>query len=121
MRGKTVLGYEFPVVPGWPDEEFGVDGRSYRSTITGETTILSVAVELDGKRWLHFPTVGTERPVDWRELVRRKELFLGAESRAIQVLAPRSEWVNIHPYCLHLFVCLDGDPVPDFTAGTSSL
>ncbi len=28
---------------------------------------------------------------------------------------------NIHPNVLHLFVCLDGDPLPDFTRGKGSL
>jgi hypothetical protein len=29
--------------------------------------------------------------------------------------------VNIHPNCLHLFVCVDNDPLPDFTRGEGLL
>jgi len=37
------------------------------------------------------------------------------------VVPPRSQYVNINPTVLHLWVCLDGDVLPDFTHGGSSL
>lgn len=83
--------------------------------------ILSVGEEDDGRRWLHFSLAGRDRLPTWDEFVRAKELFLGEETKAILVLPPRSQWVNIHPYALHLWVSLDGDPLPDFTRGTGSI
>jgi hypothetical protein len=50
-----------------------------------------------------------------------KNLFLGRERLALQVLVSESRWINIHPYVLHLWACVDGDPVPDFARGGDSI
>ena len=50
-----------------------------------------------------------------------KELFVGRDEFAYQVIPPRDQHVNIHPNVLHLWSCLDGSPLPDFTRGTGSL
>lgn len=76
----------------------------------------------DGKRWLHFSMSSKGRCPTWEELVEAKEAFLGTETKAIQVIPPRSEYVNIHPHVLHLWVEVNGrDGLPDFTDGTGSL
>jgi len=106
---------------GWQCLFESIDGAKYRRILTDHTVIVSQGVEADGRLWAHFSIAHPLRLPTWDELITAKEQFLGAESRAIQVLAPRSEWVNIHPNCLHLFVCLDGDVLPDFTRGSGSL
>jgi len=83
--------------------------------------ILSGAYEMDKKRWLHLSIARPDRLPTWDELKTAKTLFLGRETMAIQVMPPESKYVNQHPYCLHLWHCLDGDPCPDFTAGTGSI
>ena len=83
--------------------------------------LLSVGEYEDTRRWLHFSMTSGVAVPSWDQLVRAKEAILGSESKAIQVIAPRSEWVNIHGKCLHLFLCLDGDGLPDFTMGSKSL
>ena len=114
--------FPLPAAPnGWRVETVLGDGARFVRILTRQSVILSESVELDGRTWVHFSTARPDRVPNWDELVEAKELFLGAESKAVQVLAPRSEWVNIHPYCLHLFVCLDADPLPDFTRGSGGL
>jgi hypothetical protein len=54
-------------------------------------------------------------------LAEAKDMFLGRERLALHLFVPRSQHVHLHPYCLHLWCCLDGDPVPDFTNGTGSV
>lgn len=76
--------------------------------------IFSAAVERDGRVWLHLSLSHRGRMPHWSEIVEAKEAFLGAEARALQVFPARSEWVNIHPFCLHLWRCLDDDGIPDF-------
>jgi hypothetical protein len=49
-----------------------------------------------------------------------KELFIGGDRQAIQVMPPRSNHVNIHEV-LHLWHCLDGDGLPDFTGGGETI
>ena len=120
MKGSTSMVW--PDAPaGWSVAHDSIDGRKYVHALMPMSCILSVAEEEDGRRWIHFSLAHPHRLPKWDELVRYKEQFLGEETTAVQVLAPRSRWVNIHPYCLHLFVCLDGNPLPDFTRGGKSL
>lgn len=50
--------------------------------------------------------------VTWNDLGGAKETFLG-DVLAIQLLPPKDSYVNLHPYCLHLFRRLDAETVPD--------
>jgi hypothetical protein len=93
----------------------------YMASNDRHTLIVSDAREDDGRIWRHFSLCGQGRLPTWSELVEAKEIFLGTEAKAIQVIPPRSQYVNIRPDVLHLFVCLDEDPLPDFTGGTGSL
>lgn len=105
----------------WRLVERSLDGAKYLHCLAPYSVIVSRAIELDGRQWTHFSVGHPHRLPSWDDLVRFKEAFLGPESKAIQVLAPRSQWVNIHPYVLHLWVCEDDDPLPDFTRGGQSL
>lgn len=104
----------------WKLEERRDDGYAYRNKLTGHTVILS-GEEHNEKRWLHFSIAHPRRLPSWNELVEAKEIFMGRDGKAIQVIPARKEHVNIHPNCLHLFSCLDHDPLPDFTRGSGSL
>jgi hypothetical protein len=53
----------------------------------------------------------------WEDCRLVKDTFIGRDRRALQILPPASEYVNIHPYCLHLWSCLDGAGLPDFRHG----
>lgn len=84
--------------------------------------MIGYADHADGKRWLHFSMSGEDRLPTWDELVETKEAFLGTEVKAIQVIPPRSQYVNLNPYVLHLWVAVNGDDgLPDFTRGGDSL
>jgi hypothetical protein len=80
--------------------------------------ILSVIFEVecvDGELWAHLSATNAvqQRLPTWRELKWCKEYFLG-DRRAIQVLPPRAEYVNINQHVLHLYAPLERDPLPDF-------
>ena len=90
-----------------------MDAFSYRHR-GGLAVILTEALERDGHRWRHLSVSARGRLPTWEELVAVKEVFLGTDSVAVQVLPPRREWVNDHPNVLHLFVRLDERAVPDF-------
>lgn len=77
------------------------------------TVVVSGRTEADGKKWIHVSASHPNRPPTWATMCVVKERFLG-DRRAIQVHVPRDQWVNLHPYCLHLWCCLDGDGLPDF-------
>jgi hypothetical protein len=80
--------------------------------------IVSARVEADGKRWMHVSCSRPNRLPTWDDLRRVKDVFIGKNRKAIQVMPPASEYVNIAKFALHLWCCLDGDGLPDFrTAG----
>jgi len=96
------------------------DGAWFVST-TGLRVVLSAALEQDKRRWLHISVSKREALPSWEDLKEVKSLFIGDDRTAIQVFPPKAQWVNIHPNTLHLWTCLDGDVLPDFTNGTSSI
>ena len=121
-RARAILANNLPrVLPAnWEEILRGPDGRKYQRA-NGMTFIVSVAREDDGKEWLHFSVAHPTRMVSYDELVEVKELFCGRDNKAIFILPPRAQHVNVHSNCLHFFRCLEGDPLPDFTGGTNSL
>jgi hypothetical protein len=83
--------------------------------------IFSGCREDDGKLWLHL-SVSTERGVpNWEQMVKAKNIFLGEDALAVQIFPRKANYVNLHKYVLHLWECLDADPVPDFSSGTGSI
>lgn len=68
----------------------------------------------DGKLWLHVSCSYPNRLPGWLELRAVKDLFVGKQRKAVQVMPGEAEYVNIHPYVLHLWAPLEGDPLPDF-------
>jgi hypothetical protein len=82
--------------------------------------IVTVGQELDNRTWVHVSCSVSDRLATWEELAEVKRAFIGDDKTAIQVLPPQSKYVNIDEV-LHLFHCLDGDPLPDFTHGTGSI
>jgi hypothetical protein len=87
----------------------------------GLKVLCSANVEDDGKRWVHVSCSYRGRMPTWEDLRSVKSLFVGEGRCAYQVLPSKAKYVNLHPHVLHLFACLDGEPLPDFTGGTSSL
>ena len=80
----------------------------------GVRVLISARVERDQKRWLHVSLSRRNRLPTWADLRIVKKVFVGRDRLAVQVFPRDADYVNIHPYVLHLWSCLDGDPVPDF-------
>jgi len=87
---------------------------SYRKIADKVTVIVSGSTEADGRRWLHVSVSRPSRLPTWDDLREVKDTFIGRDRKAIQVLPPAAEYVNIHPNVLHLWACLDDDGLPDF-------
>lgn len=87
----------------------------------GLVILVTIAPQLDGKEWVHLSLSRSKQLPTWEDIVFVKETVLGRESKAVQVIPPASEHVNIHPFVHHLFCCNDEDPLPDFTQGSGSL
>lgn len=57
----------------------------------------------DGAGWEHVSVSRTDRCPTWDEMCQIKDIFWDDEDCVIQFHPPRSEYVNCHPYCLHLW------------------
>lgn len=57
----------------------------------------------DGAGWEHVSVSRTDRCPTWDEMCQVKDLFWDEDDCVIQFHPPRSEYVNNHPYCLHLW------------------
>jgi hypothetical protein len=107
---------------GWRIASVNRDGFHCVNENKELSVISSVATELDGKIWQHLSCAHPDRLPSWETLKEVKTIFMGRDYQAIQVIPSEKKYINIHPYCLHLFRCLDEpDPVPDFTRGGNSL
>jgi hypothetical protein len=104
------------VPQGWAVAEAGDDGCKLLAS-SGLVAVVSGNVEQDKRRWIHLSVSAPGRTPTWEELVSVKEMLLGKHSLAIQVIPPRSRYITIHPDVLHLFMCADGAPIPDFAWG----
>lgn len=81
---------------------------------TGIRCILSTAPFPDGREWLHISCSRENRIPSWDDMKFVKETF-ARDKLAVQVFPPPEEYVNEHPFCLHLWVPLTGErPLPDF-------
>ncbi len=105
----------------WVEIERRIDGSAWFNKALGLYVIESCATEKDGKKWYHVSLSRKSRLPSYEDMKLVKDHFIGKQNQAIQVFAPESEHVNIHPYCLHLWHCLEGSPLPDFTNGSGSI
>lgn len=63
--------------------------------------------------WEHVSVSTESRCPTWEEMCYAKSLFWDAEDTVMQLHPPQSDWVNNHPYCLHLWRPVDVDlPLP---------
>ena len=74
--------------------------------ITTQSGSIKVRVQVsDGKGWDHvsISLPGFNRTPTWDEMCAIKDVFFNKDEIVIQYHPPESEYVNYHPYCLHLW------------------
>lgn len=84
-------------------------GSTQRIGNNGAFTILTyegvylavIASDQDG--WEHVSVSRPRRCPSWAEMCQVKDLFWAPEEYVIQYHPPKSEYVNCHPYCLHMW------------------
>ena len=57
----------------------------------------------DGMGWEHVSVSRPDRCPSWEDMCLVKSLFWDEEDCVIQYHPPKSQYVNNHPYCLHLW------------------
>jgi hypothetical protein len=56
-----------------------------------------------GPAWEHVSVSRPDRCPSWAEMCLVKDLFWSPEDTVVQYHPPKSDYVNNHPYCLHLW------------------
>ena len=56
-----------------------------------------------GGGWEHVSASLRKRCPTWDEMCMMKDIFWEEEECVVQYHPPRSEYINCHPYCLHLW------------------
>lgn len=62
--------------------------------------------------WEHVSVSTKRRPPNWQEMCFVKDLFWEDEEAVLQFHPPKSQYVNNHPHCLHLWRHKDGHALP---------
>lgn len=66
----------------------------------------------NGKGWEHVSVSTLKRCPVWEEMCFVKDFFWGAAETVMQLHPPESDYINNHPYCLHLWRPMDGVQIP---------
>ncbi len=79
--------------------------------------VMTTIEEHEGKLWHHCSISHPKRLPTYDELAYMRKHWMGTDLPAIMVFPDKEHYVNTHPTCLHLFVCLDlsGNGLPEFS------
>lgn len=83
---------------------FLIPGRSARDALK--------VIASDGMGFDHVSVSKRYELPSWDEMCKIKEIFWDDEDCVMQLHPPKSEYVNNHPYCLHLWRPNDGRKIP---------
>ena len=61
------------------------------------------AIDEGAQAWEHVSVSLPDRTPTWAEMCAIKSMFWDEEDVVVQLHPPRSEWVNNHQHCLHMW------------------
>ena len=85
------------------DESYGMAGGFRLIGPNGVMLLVMSSGTEDGTGWEHVSVTTQTRPPNWSEMCFVKDVFWAEDECVVQYHPPRSEYVNCHPYCLHLW------------------
>lgn len=112
---ETIYAALLVLPSGWSVIRQDDSGRA--AECGGLAVIETVNREADERRWHHVSLSRRTRLPSYEDIQLVRRLFIGADAECYQVFPPASRYVNRHPFCLHLWHCLDapaGAVLPDF-------
>ncbi len=92
------------------DDSFGNNGLFMVATNSGADVLRIIAS--DGAGWEHVSVSLATRCPTWEEMCDVKGLFWEPEDCVAQLHPPQSQYVNCHPFCLHLWRPANGSFFP---------
>lgn len=103
MRATPNLAAERYRVRTGPMGSCRADGNNGAFLVPGPDGQQLTVIVSDGMGWDHVSVSTPHRCPTWDEMSHVKDLFFDPEERVMQLHPPRSEYVNNHEYCLHLW------------------
>jgi len=92
-------------------DEFGNNG-AFEIKLKHAQSVFVIAS--DGAGWEHVSVSRRDRCPTWDEMCQIKSMFWDDGDCVIQFHPPKSEYVNNHPFCLHLWRQIGADiAMPD--------
>jgi hypothetical protein len=103
------------------DDSWGNNGY-FRIPIVRNNRPLTV-IASDGLDWNHVSVSLPDRTPTWMEMCKVKSLFWDDDDAVMQLHPPRSQWVNNHNFCLHLWepIGIEIPLPPDYLVGYKEL
>lgn len=98
VNGRIRDGYYGSTDSFWLTGAFLIQGPC-----GGKLTILANTGSEDSKGWEHVSVSLKHRTPNWQEMCFVKDLFWAEDECVVQFHPPKSEYVNHHPNCLHLW------------------
>lgn len=93
------------------DSPAGVSWGAFR---VGDLNVISSGDGPDCGGWEHVSVSHAHRCPTWQEMCRVKDLFWSEDETVLQFHPRRTEYINLHPNCLHLWRQSGVDhPLPD--------
>ncbi len=84
-------------------EQLGIDGGCGDIYLNGTRGKPLSVVFSWGGGWEHVSVSYPNKTPSWDEMCKVKDMFWNDDECVIQFHPPKSEYVNIHPHCLHLW------------------
>lgn len=85
------------------------DGNNGAFTVRLEHGQVVQCIVSDGLGWEHVSVSRRDRVPTWVEMDQVNRLFWGPDDCVVQFHPPESRYVNMHPFCLHLWRPLEAD------------
>lgn len=105
MRTQLPEKLEAGRVDGKP--EWGAYGKFLVQGPCGERLVIVASGADDddeaSEGWEHVSVSTRRRTPNWTEMCFVKDLFWEPEECVMQLHPPKSQWINNHSYCLHLW------------------
>ncbi|WP_407397779.1 hypothetical protein [Treponema sp.] len=100
---------EIASIPNLLVVKTGIDGGMGTIYLNGIKKEPANIVWSSGEGWEHVSVSYPRRTPTWEEMCKVKDFFWNDDETVVQYHPAKSEYVNIHPYCLHLWKPKDGE------------
>ena len=78
----------------------GIDGGNGWVTLKGKSLYV---IYSNGGNWEHVSASMHDRCPTWEEMCTIKDIFFKDDECCVEYHPKKSDYVNVHPYCLHIW------------------